>query len=139
MSTHYKAVSERDRKWIMQLDVATMERFAWPLLVGFVCLNFLDVYTTALGMNFGPLFHEENPLAAALFDRQFQGFLLALILKYLPLIPLFYLVFVRYGSGRHQVEIRTLKLAAVVALASADLFLLYVVGINNLQVLLSAG
>ena len=137
VSSHYKMVYERDRQWIMQFDLATLQEFAWPLFIGFLCLNFLDVYTTTLAFNFGPLFHEENPLAAALFDKQFQGYLIALVLKYLPVLPLFYLVFVQDKSGKHQMQIRMLKLAAVVALAGADVFLLYVVGINNLHALLS--
>ena len=131
-------IHERDKRWILQLDVTTLQRFVWPLFIGFVCLNFLEVYTTTLALNFGPLFHEQNPLAAALFDRQFQGYLLALVFKYLPMVPLFYIVFVQDKAGKHQVEIRTVKLAAVVALAAADMFLLYVVGIHNLQALLSA-
>ncbi len=122
----------------MQFDLSILQNFAWPLFIGFLCLNFLDVYTTTLAFNFGPLFHEENPLAAALFDRQFQGYLLALIFKYLPILPLFYLVFVQDRREKHQLQLRIVKLAAVIALAAADLFLLYVVGINNLHALLAA-
>ena len=130
-------VYERDRLWMMQFDIATLQKFAWPLFTAFVCLNFLEVYTTTLAFNFGPLFHEENPLAAALFDKQFQGYVLALVFKYLPILPLFYLVFVQDKHGKHQLEIRMVKLAVVITLAAADLFLLYVVGINNLHALLA--
>ena len=137
MSAHYRMVYERDKTWIMQFELSTLQKFAWPLFIGFVCLNFLDVYTTTLAFNFGPLFHEENPLAAALFDKQFQGYVIALILKYLPMLPLFYLVFVQDRHGRHQMQMRMLKLAVVVALAGADIFLFYVVGINNLHALLA--
>ena len=137
MASHYRTVYDRDRKWMMQFDLGTLEKFAWPLFIGFICLNFLDVYTTTLAMNFGPLFHEENPLAAAFFDRQFQGYLLALAFKYLPMIPLFFIVFVQDRSGKYALQIRMLKLAAVIALAAADIILFYVVGINNLHALLS--
>lgn len=137
VADHYHQVYERDREWMMQLDVETLQKFIWPLFIGFVCLNFLDVYMTTLAFDFGPLFHEENPIAAAFFGWQFFGYLLALAFKYLPAIPLFYLVFVQDGTGAHQLEIRMLKLAGVVALAGADIFLFYVVGINNLQALLS--
>lgn len=137
MSSHYRAVYERDKRWIMQFDLGTLQKFVWPLFVAFVCLNFLDVYTTTIAFNFGPLFHEENPLAAALFNQAFDGYLLALAFKYLPMIPLFYLVFVKTKPGRHEMQIRMLKLAAVVSLAGADILLFYVVGINNLQALLS--
>ena len=90
------------------------------------------------GFNFGPLFHEENPLAAALFNMQFRGYLLALAFKYLPMLPLFYLVFIQDKAGKHEVQVKTLKLAGLVTLAGADLFLFYVVGINNLHALLFA-
>lgn len=122
----------------MQLNPGTLQKFAWTLFIAFVCLNFLDVYMTTLAFNFGPLFHEENPLAAALFNQQFSGYLLALVFKYLPMLPLFYIVFVDDKMGRHQLQIRMLKLAAVIALAGADILLFYVVGINNLQAILSA-
>jgi len=123
---HYREVYERDRQWIMQFNVNTLEKIAWPLLVGFVCLNFLDVYGTTLAMTKGVAFHEQNPLAALMFDQQFQGYLVALVFKYLPLIPFFYLVFVKDRTGRHEVQIRTIKFTAVVALTGADAFLFYV-------------
>ncbi len=73
-------------------------------------MNFLDVYGTVLAMTYGPLFHEQNPLASILFSQQFRGFLVALALKYLPLAPLFYLVFARDPPGRHEVQIRSSSL-----------------------------
>jgi Domain of unknown function (DUF5658) len=121
----------------MQFNLETLQKFAGLLFVGYVCLNFLDVYATTLAFSYGALFHEENPLAAALFGQHFEGYLLALLFKYLPMIPLFYLVFVKDKAGKHQMEVRMLKLSAVIALAGADLFLFYVVGIHNLQALLS--
>lgn len=133
---HYKGLYERDKVWIMQYDLGTLQKFIWPLFIAFICLNFLDVYTTTLAMNFGPLFQEENPIAAALFDAHFQGYMLALVFKYLPMVPLFYLVFVQDKKEEHRIQIRVLKLAGVVALAGADLMLFYVVGINNLHALL---
>jgi hypothetical protein len=137
LSQNYHEAYERDRRWMMQFDIATLEKFVWPLLVGFICLNFLDVYTTTLGLTFGQAFHEQNPLASILFDRQFQGYLIAIAFKYLPLIPLFYLAFVRDRTGEHAMQIRMLKFSAVIALAGADIYLFYVVGIHNLQSLLS--
>jgi len=139
LSGRYREVYERDKRWIMQFDTATLEKFAWPLLIGFVCLNFLDVYSTILAMTKGPLFHEQNPLAAALFNRQFQGFVVALAFKYLPLVPLFYIVFANDRHGKYEVQIRLVKFTGVVALAGADILLLYVVGIHNLQSLLQSG
>jgi hypothetical protein len=139
LASHFREVNERDREWMMRFDLGTMQSFLWPLFVAFVCLNFLDVYTTTIAFSFGPLFHEENPIAAALFDGQFRGYLLALVFKYLPMIPLFYLVFVQDGNGEHRLQIRVVKLAALVALAGGDAFLFYIVGINNLHALLFSG
>jgi hypothetical protein len=121
---------------MMELPLGTIERFTFPLLVGFVCLNFLDVYTTTLAMTYGSAFRELNPVAALLFDKQFQGYLVAIAFKYLPLIPILYIVFVGDESGRHETQIRTLKFTALVVLAGADIYLLYVVGIHNFQSLL---
>jgi len=133
---HLVDAYERDRRWIMQFDVVTMDKFLWPLLVAFICLNFLDVYSTILAMTYGPLFHEQNPLASMLFSQKFQGYLTALVFKYLPLVPMFYIVFATDKSGRHEVQIRLVKFTAVVALTGANILLFYVVGIHNLQSLL---
>jgi Domain of unknown function (DUF5658) len=116
-----------------------MNDLLWPLFVAYLCLNFLDVYTTTLAIGYGSLFHEANPLAAALFDRQFQGYLAALVLKYLPALPIFYVVFVRDPAGRHQFGIRIVKFSVLVALVGANLLLGYVVWVNNLPSILSAG
>ena len=121
----------------MRFDVSRLDRLLWPLFVGFICLNFLDVYTTTLAMNFGPLFHEQNPLAAAMFDKHFQGFLLALAFKYLPAIPLFYVVFTNDPHGKHQFGIRLVKFSVLIAIIGSDMVLFYVVGLHNLQSLLS--
>ncbi len=135
-ASHYERVYARDREWIMQFNLGTMQNIIWPLFVAFICLNFLDVYTTTLAFTFGPLFHEMNPIAAGLFGGQFPGYLLALTFKYLPMVPLFYLVFVQ-GDEKNAVQMRILKLAALVSLVGADALLFYVVGINNLSALLS--
>ena len=120
----------------MGLNMRVMNDLLWPLFVGYLCLNFLDVYMTTLAMNFGPLFHELNPLAAALFDWQFQGYLLALALKYLPVLPIFYVVFASDREEKHQFGLRVVKFSVLVALVGADLLLLYVVGIHNAMSLL---
>ena len=136
ISEHFREVYERDRQWIMGLNMRVMNDLLWPLFVGYLCLNFLDVYMTTLAMNFGPLFHELNPLAAALFDWQFQGYLLALALKYLPVLPIFYVVFASDREEKHQFGLRVVKFSVLVALVGADLLLLYVVGIHNAMSLL---
>lgn len=136
LSESYHEAYARDRQWMMRLDLNLLNKMIWPLFVGYICLNFLDFYTTTLAMNFGPLFHEENPIAAAMFDRQFQGLLLALAFKYLPAIPMFYAVFVGDVDSRHQVALRAVKFSALIALVGANILLLYVVGVHNFTTLL---
>jgi Domain of unknown function (DUF5658) len=136
IADHFREVYERDRQWIMGLNMSVMNDLLWPLFIAYLCLNFLDVYMTTLAMNFGPLFHELNPLAAALFDRQFQGYLLALTLKYLPVIPIFYVVFATDRDGSHPFGLRIVKFSVLIALIGANALLFYVVGIHNLESLL---
>lgn len=138
MSNRFRQVYVRDRDMIMQLNLGLLNDVLWPLFVGFLCLNFLDAYSTLLAMEVGPVFQERNPIAALLFDMRFRGFLLAMVLKYLPAFPLFYLVFLDDPRNRHPFEVRLLKFAALAALVSADIFLLYVVAINNIPTLLGA-
>lgn len=132
MSDRFRRVYVRDRNMITQLNLDLLNNMLWPLFVGFLCLNFLDAYSTVMAMKAGPIFQERNPIAALLFDMQFRGFLLAMALKYLPALPLFYLVFVSDRDNRHPYEVRLVKFAALAALISADIFLLYIVAINNI-------
>lgn len=137
LADHYHEAYNRDRHWIMSLDVELLNKIIWPLFIGFICLNFLDVYTTTLAMNFAPFFHEENPIAAAMFDKQFQGYVLALVFKYLPVVPLFYIVFVRDPQGKHTFAIKLVRFTALVTLCGADILLFYIVGIHNIESLLT--
>jgi Domain of unknown function (DUF5658) len=134
--THLHEVYERDKKWILGLDTKLLNDFLFPLFIAYICLNFLDVYMTTLAMSFGPVFHEENPVAAALFDSSFRGYLLAIVLKYAPVLPIFYVVFSDNRSADHQFGMKLLKFSVLVALAGADLFLFYVVGVHNLVALM---
>ncbi len=120
---------------VLGLNITLLNDILWPLFIGYLCLNFLDVYSTILALKAGPLFQERNMIAAALFSLQFRGFLIAMLLKYLPAIPLFYLVFLKDPLEIHPYEIRLVKFGALCALCAADLFLLYVVGINNIPLL----
>ncbi|MGI0079898.1 MAG: hypothetical protein ACRECH_09765 [Nitrososphaerales archaeon] len=133
----YKRKSERDKRWLMKLNVEFLNKLLWPLYVAFVCLNFLDIYSTALAMTSGPAFYELNRFAAALFRLNFTGYLIAVALKFMPEVPLFYAVFSKDPRNEHQVQIRAVKYAALVALIAGDLIYLYIVGVNNLPILLS--
>src|SRR5439155_25625894 len=104
LGRRFTAARERDRDFILGLNLKTINSILWPLFVGFLCLEFLDVYSTLIALSQGQFFMELNPIAGTLFSLKFIGFLLALVLKYLPAIPLFYLVFVGYKLEFHPYE-----------------------------------
>jgi hypothetical protein len=133
----YRLATERDKRWISSLDLRKLNNILWPLYVAFICLNFLDIYTTSLAMSNALVFQERNILAARLFAMNFQGFLFALILKFSPTFPLFYAVFMVDPSNKHAHQIRLIKVAAIFALVVGDLFYVWVVLLNNIPVLLS--
>jgi len=131
-----RKANERDRKFIMSLNLNFFDKVLPPLYVAFLCFDFLDVYSTLLAMKSSFDFHELNPIASALFSMRFEGFLLAVAFKYLPAIPLFYLVYVRDSSGLHPFEIRLVRFVGLVALIAADCLLGYIVAWNNIPILL---
>src|SRR2546428_13940660 len=114
-----RRAQDRDRQFIMNLDMDLMNKLLLPLFVAYLCLDFLDVYSTLLALSTG-LFGELNPIASALFSLHFGGFLIAVTFKYLPAIPLFYLVFARDKYGRHPFEIRLGRVCGGIAGIAAD-------------------
>lgn len=133
----YRLASERDKKWIASLNLARLNNILWPLYIGFICLNFLDIYTTSLALSNALVFQERNVLAARLFAMNFQGFLFALIVKFAPAFPLFYAVFLGDPKNKHAQQIRLIKVAAIFALVVGDIFYVWVVLLNNIPVLVS--
>ena len=133
----FRKANERDRAFIMGLNLAFLEKLLVPLYVGFLCLDFLDVYSTLLAMKSAFDFHELNPIASDLFSLRFEGFLIAIALKYLPAIPLFYLVYVKDPSGSRPFEMRLVKFIGLVSLAAADVMLGYIVAWNNIPTLMA--
>ena len=129
---------ESDRYFILGIDLKMLNNFLWPLFVGFICLEFLDVYSTLVALSRGSVFMELNPIAGTLFSLKLVGFLLALTLKYLPAIPLFYAVFVGDKFDHNPYEIRLVKFVGFVSLIAADAILLYIVFLNNLPFLFRA-
>lgn len=132
-----RRANARDRQFIMSLNLEFLDKVVVPLYVIFLCLDFMDVYSTLLAMKSTLEFHELNPIASALFSMKFDGFLLAMVFKYLPAIPLFYLVYARDNSGLHYFEIRLARFVGFVCLVAADGFLGYIVIWNNIPILLS--
>ena len=125
----YEAVQQRDRTWIMSIDVKQLDRRLVELLVPFLVLNFVDVVSTLVGIQFTTAFRELNPVASALFGLQFGGFVIALVLKYAPVAILTYLTFMK-SSDKHPLATRVVKFSGLIVLAAADIFYVYVVGSN---------
>ena len=132
-----RRANERDREFIMSLNLNFLDKALPPLYAAFLCLDFLDVYSTLLAMKSSFNFHELNPIASALFSMKFDGFLIAVAFKYLPAIPLFYLVYVRDSSGLHPFQIRMVRFVGLVSLVAADALLGYIVALNNIPILLA--
>ena len=73
-----RRANERDREFIMSLNLGLPRQSPSPLYAAFLCLDFLDVYSTLLAMKSGFDFRELNPIASALFSMKFDGFLIAI-------------------------------------------------------------
>ena len=133
----FRRANERDREFIMSLNPVFLDKVLPPLYAAFLCLDFLDVYSTLLAMKSTFNFRELNPIAAALFSMHFNGFLIAVVFKYLPAIPLFYVVFANDSSGKQVFQIRLLRFVGLVVLVAVDFLLSYVVAWNNIPTLLA--
>jgi uncharacterized protein DUF5658 len=122
----------RETNFLMSFNMNSVNDRLLVLLSVFIALNFFDALTTLLAIHVGPAFVELNPVASGLFHLDFGGFVLAIALKYLPLIPLTYATFLR-GDGVRPLTLRIVKVSAFVALVAADLFYGAVVGSNTLN------
>jgi hypothetical protein len=126
-----------ERRLVQGIDLAAIGRFIVPLYVLFILLDFFDAVTTLIALTSGPPFVELNPYAAHLFRMSFPGFLSAYLFKYVPAVPLFYMVFMKQNE-RYDVEARLLKFTAFVILVAADIYLGYIVLGNNVPTLFSS-
>ena len=136
LSDSSRRVHERDKMWLLSLDISFIESLLLPLFVALTCLIFLDTYSTILAIGAVATFSELNPIAAALFGQGFWGFLTALILKYAPILPIFYAVFIQDKSGQHEYGIRLVKFSALIALVASNMIYLYIVVLNNIPLLI---
>lgn len=108
------------------------------MYVAFILLNFADALTTLVAFKSGLGFVEFNPFAAYLFSRAFDGFMVAYLLKLVPAVPLLYMAFVSCKEA-YDVEVRLLRVAALVVLLVADAYLGLIVLGNNVPNLAAAG
>ena len=130
---------ERERKFFSSLNLDQIQKALWPLLTLFILLNFWDTITTFYASVLIPSFYELNPLGASLFKLGFPGFMTAYLLKFVPVVPLFYMAAFRRADPTDDFQVRLLKFAAFVVLVSADILLGAIVVGNNIPLLLEYG
>jgi len=133
-SERIRQLNERDKKWLRRLDLRLMNRILLGLYCIFVALSALDILSTLVAMYAFPgSFHELNRLAAPLFGSGILGFIFAsAVLKIIPAIALLYPLLLKENTQRRPHEIRSVKLAVIVALIIVDLFYGYVVLFLNI-------
>jgi len=116
MKERYLEARLRETKYLMSFDLSKVDGRLIVLLSVFIALNFFDALTSGL------------------FRLDFLGFMAALGLKYIPLVPLVYVTFLP-PKEKHVLAVRVVKVSALVALVAADVFYLAVVGSNSLNLL----
>jgi len=134
MRKRYAAARLRETKFLMSFNLYKVDGRLLVLLSVFIALNFFDALTTLVAISLGPNFVELNPIASGLFRLDFLGFVAALGLKYIPMVPLVYVTFLPQ-TQKHVLALRVVKVSALVALVAADVFYLAVVGSNSLNLL----
>ena len=127
---------ERERRFMESLNLGLIQKALWPLLAVFILLGFSDILTTLLAAAFGAGFVEFNPIGSRLFQLGFTGFMLAYLLKFVPVVPLAYMVGLKRNDPRYDFQVRLLKFTAFVVLVAADIGLGAIVLGNNLPLLL---
>jgi hypothetical protein len=132
MKERYATARIRETRFLMSFDITRVNSRLLILLSVFIALNFLDALTTLVAIHLGPSFVELNPIASWLFRLNFPGFLAALTIKYIPIIPLVYATFLP-SSEKHPMAVRMVKVSAFIALVAAVLFYMAVVGSNSLN------
>jgi len=121
-------------KFLASIDFGSLNRRLWRLLMVFVLLNFADVAITLLALRSGH-FVELNPLASQLFSRRMPGFLLALLLKYMPLAPMLYACSLDPEHDGQQRQVRAIKLGTFAALFAANSYLMGLLAFNAYNLL----
>ena len=134
MKERYAEARVRETKFVMSFDLLKVNNRLLVLLSVFIALNFFDALTTLVAISLGPNFVELNPIASGLFRLDFLGFVAALGLKYIPVVPLVYVTFLP-ASEKHVLALRVVKVSGLIALVAADVFYLAVVGSNSLNLL----
>ena len=127
-----------ERRFVERLDLEFMQKSLWLLLTLFILFNFWDTVTTLDASALSRGFVELNPLAAELFRMGFAGFMIAYLVKFVPVVPLFYMVAVQRRDQKYTFQVKLLKYTAFVVLTGADIFLGVIVFANNLPLLVQS-
>jgi hypothetical protein len=127
---NYRDIRTREITLLLSYSLSLIQSRLKLMLNVYILLNFLDVITTLAGMSVASGFVELNPLAANLFKLSFPGFIAALSIKYLPIIPLFFITFFR-SKTNDSIGLRIVKLSGFVTLVAANMFYCFIVTSNT--------
>ena len=132
-----RRLNERDKKWLLGLNLQLLNRILLGLYCLFITLNLLDVVSTLFAMNNFEGFYELNRLAASLFGKGILGFIFAtLVLKVIPAIVILYPLWLKEGAHIKPHEVRMVKIAVIAALIVVNLLYIYVVLLQNIPLIL---
>lgn len=134
MKEHYRVLHERDKQFVRTIDIDQLNRWLIISLATLSIFFFLDVISTLIAMSMHPGFVERNVIAAALFGRGYEGFIVAMALKYYPLLPVAAIVCLKPRGTRFEVAIKTVKLGALTGLVAGNFVAAFIV-VHNLSLL----
>lgn len=115
VSERFASLNRRAEEWAMRADLERVDSLLFPLLLTLGALTSLDVVSTLVGMQ-ARGFQELNPVAAYLFSNHPFGFAAALLVKYLPLVPMGWVALLNADEFGRPTAFRALKLGVLLAL-----------------------
>lgn len=132
---HYRRIYKRDKELVRSIDIRQLNRWLMFSLSLLSVLFLLDVISTLVAINGMPGFIELNVIVAPLFDRGFEGFLLALALKYYLLLPVAVVISLKPYGTKFDVVVRVAKLGVLTGLIAGNLLYTFIV-MHNAALLL---
>lgn len=133
----YQRIYERERSFILGINTHRLERWLRVSFVLFFSLYLLDVFSTFIALRFLPAIFERNLLFATLFASGFEGYVVAVFLKFLVILPIATIVFLPSYDPNFELMRRILKIAALAGVVAAIIIYSYIVLLNNLPILIS--
>ncbi len=133
----YRYVKKRDSELIHSVDMKKIDRLLRISLYFLLSFFVLDVITTLTAKAMFPSFVEKNVIVAPLLGVGFAGFLFALAIKYLPILPIALILHLRHDKTQHPTAIRVIKLGGLAGILAGN-FLYTMILANNLAHLVAA-